>query len=76
MRGSFTEIAILTALFAFILMGGGVLVWLSPVAAGQITPAQANLMDLADTMVKGSIGAIFGFAGSRLALRLNGAKRT
>lgn len=62
-------LAALVALFGMILLGGGVLVWLSPVPAEQLTPAQTNLIYLGDTMVKGAIGAIFGFAGSRLASR-------
>lgn len=59
----------LSSLFFLIIAGGGVLVWLSPVPAEQLTPAQTNLIYLGDTMVKGAIGAIFGFAGSRLASR-------
>ena len=62
-------LAALVVLFGMILLGGGVLVWLSPVPAEQLTPAQTNLIYLGDTMVKGAIGAILGFAGSRLASR-------
>ena len=63
------EAAIITlsAMFGLILLGGGVLAWLAPVPAEQLTPAQTNLIYLGDTMVKGAIGAILGFAGSRLA---------
>ena len=46
-------------------LGMGVLVWLSPVPEGQITPAQQHLITLSDMMVKGAIGAIFGFVGGR-----------
>ena len=64
----------LSSLFFLIIAGGGVLVWLSPVPAEQLTPAQTNLIYLGDTMVKGAIGAIFGFAGSRLASRGKGRR--
>ena len=60
-------VTVLVTLSHLILLGGGVLVWLAPVPAEQLTPAQTNLIYLGDTMVKGAIGAIFGFAGSRLA---------
>ena len=59
-------------LLAMILLGGGVLVWLSPVPADLLTPAQTNLIYLSDTMVKGAIGAIIGFAGARWIGRANG----
>lgn len=60
-------VTVLVTLSHLILLGGGVLVWLAPVPAEQLTPAQTNLIYLGDTMVKGAIGAILGFAGSRLA---------
>ena len=63
---------ILGVLLTMILLGGGVLVRPSPVTADQLTPAQTNLMYLADTMVKGAIGAILGFAGARWIGRANG----
>ena len=45
------------------------LVWLSPAPADRLTPAQDNLIEIADWMVKASVGAILGFAG---AARLSG----
>lgn len=74
MNDLMVTLAALVVLFGMILLGGGVLVWLSPVPAEQLTPAQTNLIYLGDTMVKGAIGAIFGFAGSRLASRGKGRR--
>ena len=59
---------IILTLFALTILGMGTLVWLSPVPAGQLTPAQDNLIGIADWMVKTSVGAILGFVGAtRLA---------
>ena len=74
MNGFQATIAALVVLFAMILLGGGVLVWLAPVPADELTPAQTNLIFLGDTMVKGAIGAILGFAGARLAMGGNGRR--
>ena len=57
---------------ALIVLGFIVLIWMSPIPADRLTPAQTNLIDLADTMVKGALGAIFGFAGSRYAANAKG----
>lgn len=58
----------MTILFSIVILGDGVLVWLSPVSADSITPAQDNLIEIADWMVKASIGAIVGLiGGQRLA---------
>lgn len=62
-----TNISI-SLLIGLVIVGGGVLVWLSPVSADSITPAQDNLIEIADWMVKASIGAILGIiGGQRLA---------
>ena len=74
MSGLQATIPALVVLFALILLGGGVLVWLAPVPADQLTPAQTNLIFLGDTMVKGAIGAILGFAGARLAMHGGGRR--
>ena len=63
------DLPVLGALFALLVLGGGVLVWLAPVPAEELTPAQNNLIYLGDTMVKGAMGAVLGFAVSRLAAR-------
>jgi len=53
-------------LFALVIMGIGVMAWLADVPADVFTPAQRNLLTVADWMVKASIGAILGFAGARV----------
>lgn len=60
--------SVLVILFALIIISGGILVWLSPVAADSLTPAQDTLIETADSMIKACAGAIVGFAGGmRLA---------
>ena len=64
------SIAVLTALLSLIVGSGGMLVWLSPVDAQSLTPAQNTLISTADWMIKACAGAILGFAGGmRLAGR-------
>jgi len=53
-------------LFALVTVGIGVMAWLADVPADDFTPAQHNLLTIADWMVKASIGAILGFAGARV----------
>ena len=72
MQGTFYTISLLIILFSLIVLAGGVLVWLAPVPAEQTTPAQDNLRELADTVIKGSFGAIIGFNGSLLYRQRNG----
>ena len=60
---------ILIMLLAVAVIGLGILIWMSPVQAGDITPAQDKLMNIADWMVKAAIGAILGYSGARLAAR-------
>ena len=69
MNGTRTTIGVVGLLLALILVGGGVLVWMAPVPAEDITPAREILINIADWMIKASVGAILGFAGSRLAVR-------
>ena len=57
------------AFLALALIGVSVLVWLAPVPADAYTPAQERLLDIADWMVKASVGALLGFAGGRAAAR-------
>ncbi len=61
--------AILIMMLAVAVVGLGILIWMSPVQASNITPAQDRLMNIADWMVKAAIGAILGYSGARLAAR-------
>ena len=54
---------IFLTLIGFAVGGVGVLVWLAPVADEHLTPAQSNLISIADWIIKASVGAILGFAG-------------
>ena len=65
MNGSLSVNGSFAILAGLIILGGGVLVWLSPVPADLLTPAQKNLLEIADWMVKASIGAILGLIGGR-----------
>ena len=56
-------------LIALLGAGGGVLVWLAPVPTAELTAAQSTLIELADTAVKGALGAIFGFVSAVLTMR-------
>ena len=62
-------------LFALIITGGSVLVWLAPVPADGLTPMQQSLINIADGMIKVSLGAILatlGFAWSLPATSRSG----
>ena len=74
MNGTRTTVGVIGLLLALILVGGGVLVWMAPVPAEDITPAREILLNIADWMIKASVGAILGFAGSRLATRRTALK--
>ena len=55
-------------LLSLMATGLSILIWLSSIPAGEITPGQQNLMSIGDWIVKSSLGAIFGFAGARLSI--------
>ena len=58
-------------LFVLLFTGIGVMLWFAPVPDGELTQIQTNLANVADWMVKMSMGAIIGLvAGS--ARTLNG----
>ena len=46
---------------------------LSPVPADMLTPAQHKLIELADFVVKGALGAIGGYAGAQFVGKADGA---
>ena len=69
MTGGLATAGVLIVLFGLVILGGGVLVWMAPVPAEDMTPARDLLLNIADWMIKASVGAILGFAGSRLAIR-------
>ena len=76
MNGTRTTVGVVGLLLALILVGGGVLVWMAPVPAEDMTPARDILINIADWMIKASVGAILEFAGSRLAVRRSGTETT
>ena len=50
--------------------GIGILVWLSGQSGTDgLNPPQATLHEIADWMVKASVGALLGFAGGRAVMR-------
>lgn len=69
MRPILIDAAPLAIFLAFLLAGFGILIWLSPVPAEQLTPVQKQLIELADTAAKVSFGAILGLIGYTLARR-------
>jgi len=59
--------SVLGLLFGLAVLGVSLLIWLAPVSAEEMTPAQDRLINIADWMTKASVGALLGFAGGRLA---------
>ena len=60
-------------LLSLIVGGIGVMMWLAPIPADELTPAQTNLISIGDWMVKASVGAILGVVGgSRVAMSNGG----
>ncbi len=59
--------SVLGLLFGLAVLGVSLLIWLAPVSAEEMTPAQDSLINIADWMTKASVGALLGFAGGRLA---------
>ena len=67
---------VLLALLIIFLLGGVVLVWLAPVPADRLTPAQDDLIELTHGLMLLSLGAILGilgFVGGRRAAGRNGS---
>ena len=55
---------IMFALFTLMGLGLSVLIWLAPIPASELTDGQRHLMNLADGMIKVTLGAILGFMGA------------
>ncbi len=51
-------------LFVLMFTGIGVMMWFAPVPDEDITSTQANLITIADWMVKVSVGALLGLVGA------------
>ena len=54
-------------LLGLIVGGVGVMMMLAPFPADQLTPAQDRLLNIADWVVKASVGAMLGIIGGRAA---------
>ena len=65
-RGGLSPTRMLLVCFGLIILGVGILAFLSEVPADQMTPGQETLLTVADGMIKLSVGAILGLGGSRL----------
>ncbi len=72
MRSYAFPVVIVGALFALVLLGGSIMVWQAGVASPELAPAQKQVVELADWLVKGAVGALLGFAGGAGVARLNG----
>ena len=68
MTGVLATAGVLIVLFGLVVLGGGVLVWMAPVPAEEMTPARELLLNISDWMIKASVGALLGYAVSRLAV--------
>ena len=72
MRGNALPIVIVITLGGLAIMCGSVMVWQAGVASPELAPAQERLIALADWTVKGTVGALLGFAGGVGLARRNG----
>ena len=63
MKDHLITISALAIPFGLMAAGVGILVWLAPVPASELTPVQARLIELGDTVTKVTLGAIFAIAG-------------
>ena len=59
-------------LFGVLIIGIGLTVWLGAFGEDELNPAYRNLLEVSDWMMKSSVGAILGFAGSTHLSRRNG----
>ena len=71
LRGMPVGLLLLT-LFALTAIGIAILIWLSLVPDGELNDAQSKLIEIADWLVKVSVGAILGIRGSAQLKTRNG----
>ena len=72
MKHYLLPLTVIITLAGLAALGGSALVWLAAVSGPEPTPAQQQLAELADWIVKGAVGALLGFAGGAGLARLNG----
>ncbi len=72
MSGNALPLAILVTMVGLVLLGSVGMAWQAWVSGPELTPAQKQLIALADWMVKGAVGALLGFAGGIGLARRNG----
>ncbi len=72
MKGNVIPLTIIGMLFALVLLGSVGIAWQAWVSGPELTPAQRQLIELADWIVKGAVGALLGFAGGIGLTRRNG----
>ena len=73
MKGAFRGIWMLATLFAVMVGGIGILLYVASVPADQFNSTHDNLISIGDGIVKISIGAIIGLTAAHLAMaRRNG----
>ena len=56
-----------------LILGFGIWIWLSPIPDGELTTAQADMLDTADWLIKVSAGALLGI-GSNAGIRARNGK--
>ena len=67
MKGNVPFLSFLITLFALIVIGGGVMIWLSYATEEPLGRVDSTILSTADWMIKSSAGAILGLgAGGRL----------
>ena len=74
MRQYALPIVIVMVLFGLVVLGSVGMAWQAWVSGPEPTLAQLKLVELADWMVKGAVGALLGFAGGAGVARLNGGR--
>ena len=63
-QGVSYKLALLVS-FTILFVGLGILIWLSAAFTGVLTESQDTLKNIADWMVKSTVGGIFGLIGGK-----------